>query len=169
MRLPQIGLLPLTLIVSVGVNVFVAGWLLGDRAGRFGPPPQPPPPRSLQPFLDSLDDRLSPEGAKIMDTMVRGFQDRGPRHFHRFEDLGERMEQALVGETFDRAAFLAAVGALNAEQTADRSEVAEQIAGAIDKLSPEDRKRLAEMKADRGFRGGIFRLLPGAPFQGPRR
>jgi uncharacterized membrane protein len=168
MRLPQIGLLPLTLIVSVGVNVFVAGWLLGDRAGRFGPPPQPPPPRSLQPFLDSLEDRLSPEGVRIMDTMVRGFQDRGVRHFRRFEDLGERMQQALVGETFDRAGFLAAAGELSAEQIADRSEVAEQIAGAIDKLSPEDRKYLAEMKTGRGFGGGIFRLLPGAPFQGPR-
>jgi heavy-metal resistance protein len=167
MRLPQIGLLPLTLVVSVGVNVFVAGWLVGDRAGRFGPPP--PPPRSLQPFLDSLENRLSPEGAGIMDAMVRGFQDRGIRHFHKFEDLGERMEQALVGETFDRAGFLAAARELSDEQTAERSEVAEQIAGAIAKLSLEDRKRLAEMKAGRGFGGSILRLLPGAPFQGPRR
>jgi Heavy-metal resistance len=167
MRLPQIGLLPLALVVSVGVNLFVAGWLVGDRAGRFGPPP--PPPGSMRGFLDSLQSKLSPEGARIMDAMVRNFEDRSFQHFRRFEDLGERMQSALAGEPFDRAGFLAAAHELSAEQAADRSEGAEQIADAIEKLSPEDRKRLSEMKSDRGFRGGIFRYLPGPNFQGPRR
>jgi uncharacterized membrane protein len=164
MRLPQIGLLPLTLIVSVGVNVFVAGWLLGDRAGHFGPPP----PRSPQRFIDSLEGRLSPEGARIMDAMVRGFQDRGPRQFRRMEDLGERMEQALAGEAFDRAGFLAAARELSDEQTAARGEVAERIAGALDKLSPEDRKLLIERKGDHEFDGSILRFFPGMPFHGRR-
>jgi hypothetical protein len=167
MRLPQIGLLPLALVVSIGVNLFVAGWLVGDRAGRFGPPP--PPPGSMRGFLDSLESELSPEGARIMDAMVRNFQDRSFQHFRSFEDLGERMQSALAGEPFDRAGFLAAAHELSAEQAADRSEGAEQIANAIEKLSPEDRKRLSEMKSDRGFRGGIFRYLPGPNFQGPRR
>jgi uncharacterized membrane protein len=167
MRLSQISLLRLALVVSFGFNVFVAGWLVGDRAGRFGPPP--PPPGSMQPFLDSLESRLSPEGARIMDTMVRNFQDRGIQHFRRFEDFGERMESAVVGEPFDRAGFLAAAHELSAAQAAGRSEVAEQIANAIEKLSPEDRKRLSEMKSEHGFRGGILRLLPGANFGGPPR
>jgi hypothetical protein len=167
MRLPQIGLLPLALFVSFGFNLFVAGWLVGDRAGRFGPPP--PPPGSMQAFLDSLERKLSPEGAGIMDAMVRNFQDEGKAHFRRFEDLRARMESALVGEPFDRAGFLAAAHELSAEQAADRNEGAEQIANAIEKLSPEDRKRLSEMKPGRGFRGGIFRFLPGPNFAGPRR
>jgi hypothetical protein len=167
MRLSQISLLPLALVVSFGFNVFVAGWLVGDRAGRFGPPPRPP--GSMQPFLDSLEGKLSPEGARIMDAMVRNFQDHGIQHFRRFEDLRERMESALVGEPFDRAGFLAAAHELSAEQAADRSEGAEQIASALEKLSPEDRKRLSEMKSDRGLRGGIFRFLPGPNFGGPRR
>src|SRR5258707_12893301 len=121
MRLPQISLLPLALILSLGVNLFVAGWLVGDRAGRFGPPP---PPGSMQPFRDSLEGRLSPEGARVMDTMIRSFQDRGIRHFRRFEEIGERMEKALVGGSFDRAGFLAAAQELSTEQTVDRGEVA---------------------------------------------
>jgi Heavy-metal resistance len=167
MRLPQIGLLPLALMVSVGINLFVAGWLVGDRAGRFGPPP--PPLGSMQSFLDSLESKLSPEGAGIMDTMVRNLKDRSFQHFRRFEDLGLRMQRALAGEPFDRAGFLTAAHELSAEQAADRSDGAEQIADAIEKLSPEDRKRLLEMKSDRGLRGGIFRFLPGPNFQEPRR
>jgi uncharacterized membrane protein len=167
MRLPQIGLLPLALFVSFGFNLFVAGWLVGDRAGRFGPPP--PPPGSMQPFLDSLESKLSPEGARIMDTMVRDFQDHGMAHFRRFEDLRERMESALVGEPFDRAGFLAAAHELGVAQAAGRSEVAEQIANAIEKLSPTDRKRLSEINPGPGFRGGILRFLPGPNFAGPRR
>jgi uncharacterized membrane protein len=167
MRLPQIGLPSVALIVSVGVNVFIAGWLVGDRAGRFGPPP--PPPGSMQPFRDSFENTLSPDGARIMDTVVRTLQGRGAQHFHSFQELGERMEQALVGEAFDRAGFLAAARELSAEQATDRGEVAEQIADAIAKLSPEDRKRLSEMKAGHGLGGGIFRFLPGANSGGPRR
>ncbi|MEH2471063.1 hypothetical protein V1281_007750 [Nitrobacteraceae bacterium AZCC 2161] len=167
MRFPQITLSSLALVVSVGVNLFVAGWLVGDRAGYRGPPP-PPPPGSMQPFLASLEGTLSPGGARIMDTMVRGLQGRGPL-FRRFEDLGERMQKALVGERFDRAAFLAAAQELSAEQSADRMAVAEEIANAMEKLSPEDRKHLAEMRPDHGFGGGIFRYLPGANFPGPRR
>jgi uncharacterized membrane protein len=167
MRIPQIGLLPLTLIVSLGANLFVAGWLLGDRATRFGP--TPPPPGSMQPFLDSLESRLSPAGARIMDSAVRSLQDRGIQHFRRFEELGERMEKALAGEAFDRAGFLAAARELGAEQAADRGEVAEQIADAIEKLSPEDRLRLSEMRPGHGFGGGILRYLPGTNFRGPRR
>jgi uncharacterized membrane protein len=167
MRLPQISLLPLALVVSFGFNLFVAGWLVGDRAGRFGPPP--PPQGSMQSFLDSLESRLSPEGARIMDAMVRNFQDRSIQHFRSFEQLGERMEAALVGEPFDRAGFLAAAHELSDAQAAGRGEIAEQIANAVEKLSPEDRKRLSEMKSDHGFRGGIFRFLPGPNFGGPRR
>jgi uncharacterized membrane protein len=167
MRLPQISLLPLALVVSFGLNVFVAGWLVGDRAGRFGPPPRPP--GSMQPFLDSLEGKLSPEGARIMDAMVRSFQDRSLQHFHSFEELGERMESALVGEPFDRAGFLTAAHELSVAQAADRGEIAEQIADAVEKLSPEDRKRLSEMRSDHGFRGGIFRFLPGPNFGGPPR
>jgi hypothetical protein len=47
--------------------------------------------------------------------------------------------------------------------------VAEEIANAMEKLSPEDRKRLSEMRSDHGFGGGIFRYLPGTIFSGPRR
>jgi uncharacterized membrane protein len=167
MRLSQISLLPLALVVSLGLNVFVAGWLVGDRAGRFGPPP--PPPGSMQPFLDSLESRLSPEGARIMDTTIRGFKDRSIRHFRRLEEIGERMEKALVGGSFDRARFLATAQELSSEQAVDRSEVAEQIATAIEKLSPEDRKHLSEMRPDHGPGGGVLRYLPGMNFQGPRR
>lgn len=166
MRLPQISLLPLALILSLGVNLFVAGWLVGDRAGKFGPSP---PPGSMQPFLDSLENRLSPEGARIMDATIRGFRDRAFRHFRRLEEIGDRMEKALNGGSFDRAGFLATAQELSAEQAVDRSEVAEQIANAIEKLSPEDRKRLSEMRSDHGFSGGILRYLPGMNFQGPRR
>jgi hypothetical protein len=165
MRLPQITLSSLALVISVGVNLFVAGWLVGDRAGYRGPPPQP---RSMQPFLASLEGTLSPDGISIMDTMVRGLQGRG-QFFRRFEDLGERMQKAVVGERFDRAAFLAAAQELSAEQSADRIAVAEEIANAMEKLSPEDRKRLSEMRSDHGFGGGIFRYLPGTIFSGPRR
>jgi len=165
MRLPQITLSSLALVISVGINLFVAGWLVGDRAGYRGPPPQP---RSMRPFLASLEATLSPDGIRIMDTMVRGLQGRG-QLFRRFEELGERMQKAVVGERFDRAAFLAAAQELSAEQSADRIAVAEEIANAMEKLSPEDRKRLSEMRSDHGFGGGIFRYLPGTIFPGPRR
>jgi hypothetical protein len=101
--------------------------------------------------------------------MVRNFQDRSSPHFHRFEELGERMQSALVGEPFDRAGFLAAAHELSIAQAAGRGEIAEQIANAVEKLSPEDRKRLSEMNPGPGFRGGILRFLPGPNFAGPRR
>jgi hypothetical protein len=165
MRFPRITLSSLALVISVGVNLFVVGWLVGDRAGYRGPPPQP---HSMRPFLASLEGTLSPDGVRIMDTMVRGLQGHGQR-YRRFEDLGERMQKALVGERFDRTVFMAAAQELSAEQSAHRIAVAGEIADAMEKLSPEDRKRLSEMRPDHGFGGGISRYLPGNNFPEPRR
>src|SRR3978361_2304265 len=122
MRFPQITLSSLALVISVGVNLFVVGWLVGDRAGYRGPPPQP---RSMRPFLASLEGSRSPDGVRIMDTMVRGLQGHG-QHFRRFEDLAERMQKALVGERFDRSVFMAAAQEVSAEQAGPGIAVVEE-------------------------------------------
>lgn len=121
------------LVVSLGANLFLGGWIAG-RA--FLPHPPPPPPPGPGGMLERLTRHLSPEDAAILrgafepDTGMRERQ-------HAFH---ARVAALLRSEPFDPQALAAAFAADHAA----RADLGQKLAAAAARLSPEGRRRLAD-------------------------
>jgi uncharacterized membrane protein len=130
------------LVASLGLNLFFAGWLVGARVvpWGFGPPPSP-----MHRISDHLRQTLSDEGFRAVDRLIGMLEQRRGRDFVSMGELRERLKDLLTAATFDRVAFSQALKDLNAEMSRGRSEFDEMIVDTVARLSPQDRRRLAEM------------------------
>lgn len=120
------------LVVSLGLNLFLGGWIAG-RAFLPHPPPPPPGPGGL---LERLTRHLSPADAAIL----RGAFEPDPRGRDRQHALHARVAALLRAEPFDPQALAAAF----AEDHAARGDFGQKLAAAAARLSPEGRRQLAE-------------------------
>ena len=146
----RFNLLAVCLLASLAANLFLAGWLLGSHSIRhgFGPPPSSPPfDRS---FNDQIRMSLSPDGAKIMEqafeTIRKHFADRSAEA----KSARERLTDAMKADQFNVSDYIAASKAARAERDSDRLAADEEIARAIARLSPDDRRKLAEIRQHPG-------------------
>lgn len=133
----------LALFLSIGANLFLAGWLVGGLSTRppFGPPPPP-----IEHFGDQIRDSLSPDGARIMQTAFENIRERFMSRAAEIRSSRDRALDVLKTEPFSPSDYVAASKAARAEEDADRARADEEIANAIAHLSPEDRRRLAEIR-----------------------
>jgi uncharacterized membrane protein len=146
------------LVVSIGLNLFAAGWWFGSVVRpsmdglRFAPPPPwpgPPPeggPRR-HPFgalLRRLDGKLSPEGMREVADAVEAIDAHFVRGFAASAEARERARQMLAADPFDAEAFTKAIGDLQAQRFAGEAELTREIVQRISKLSLADRKALAD-------------------------
>ena len=134
--------LALGLFLSLAVNVFVAGWLIG-RHSRFRPPPPPPFDRF---FNERIRNSLSPEGADRMERAFDTIRNRFAGHREDARSAREHLNAILEADRFDATKYLAASKAIHEEFDKDREAADEELVRAIAQLSPEDRRKLAEMR-----------------------
>jgi|GEM_PF-5916189 len=142
----------LLLLVSLGINLFIAGWWVG---ARFDRPVLPPFARPFS-LAEALTRELSPDGQDSVKPMIdrldsimrSGFSDR--------QSIFEALRSLATATSYDSARLHQLLASLPQQRTG--SEVTQwQLVGDIfDKLSPADRVRFADV---------IF-LRPGPP-QGP--
>ncbi len=89
---------------------------------------------------------LSPDGAKIMEqafeTIRKHFADRSAEA----KSARERLTDAMKADQFNVSDYIAASKAARAERDSDRQAADEEIARAIARLSPDDRRKLAEIR-----------------------
>jgi uncharacterized membrane protein len=130
------------LIASLGLNLFFAGWLVGARVvpWGFGPPPGP-----MQRMSEDLRRTLSDEGFKIISRLVHELETNRARQFDGTGPQRDKFKAALTAEPFDRDALAKVLNDLNAEISRHRAELDGGIVDAVARLTPEDRRRLAEL------------------------
>lgn len=145
------NILRVFLALSLAVNLFIAGWWVGDALRR--PPMGGPPVPRVMSFADRIADRVSAEGRESVqgtfaqiDSVIRaGFEERAAT-FARLRDM-------LQDDGFDVDAFSALIMQLPQQRETAEIEQWMLVRDAILKLSAEDRRVVAEM----------FFLPPGPP------
>lgn len=131
----------LAVVVSVGLNLFLAGIQVGSLPAGFWHRP-----RERHDIREDLrKSSLSRPGAELLigavDQVHRQFESR----FRDAEAGQQRKSELLSREPFDRNAFLAESRDQHAQFVAGVSKADEIVADAIARLTPEDRQILAKM------------------------
>lgn len=138
---------------SLTLNVFLCAALIAHlRMERDHQPPLPPPPGMM---LEQMTRDLPAEDAQILRQSLAASLDEIDRAHRAERDLPQRLQDILGREPFDKAAF---TDVLNESQRA-RDSLNDALPSAIEKLSPEGRRRLAAWRPPGG--------LPPGPHWGP--
>ena len=145
------NLLAFGLFVSLAINLFLMGWLIG-RHSSFAPPPPPPFDRF---FNEHIRASLSPDGAKKLEGAFDKIRQRFAQHGEEARTSREHLFAILNAEHFDPSAYLAASKSIRAEHDADREAADEELVRSIAQLSPDDRRKLAEIRRHPGSHGGF--------------
>jgi uncharacterized membrane protein len=125
-RWPRI--LGILFVVSLGVNLFLGGWV----AAQWLAPHRSPPGR----MLDRLAERLPPADAAILRATLKP----EPAMRERMHELHRRVGALLRAQPFDADALAAAF----AEDLASRGGFGRDFARAAANMSPEGRLKLAD-------------------------
>jgi heavy-metal resistance protein len=132
--------LSLAVVVSVGLNLFLAGVLLGSFPTGFGHRP-----RERHDIREELRKSLSPPGAELLIRAVDQVHSQFESRFRDAETGQQRKSELLSREPFDRSAFLAESREEHAQFVTGVAKADEIVADAIARLSLEDRQILAKM------------------------
>lgn len=136
-------LLTTVLLVSLGINLFLAGSFVGTvLRPAFDRPPGPP---GLQRIVRDLDGRLSPDAMTKIRDLTREIDERirsGPADPRRLHD---ELRGLLEAENFDAAAFVGKLDAFVSARTVNDRVIIHRIAEVVAGLSRADRKALAEV------------------------
>lgn len=160
-------LVPVLLALSLAANVFLGGFIAGRLLGPHGM--HHGGPRGPGAFEAQA---MTPEGREIVRAAFKAERESLIASKRESVRLRAQVSEALAAEPFDRAAVERAVEALQAEDAAHRRRVATILIAAAGKLSPADRKALAERHFDqrRGKRAKMMRYFgedDGAPAPPP--
>jgi hypothetical protein len=146
--------LSILLLLSLGANFFAAGWLLG---GHFVRPRQGIP---IHQYGEQIKAALSGDGALIMQNAFENIHRRFAAHSAAGRSTRDRLSAVLTTEPFSAADYLAVSRESLKEREDDRSLADEEVAAAIARLSPDDRRRLAELRSRRRPDGTAPGFLP---------
>jgi uncharacterized membrane protein len=141
------GPVRIVLVASLGLNLFFLGWLVG---GVFGPAhrglrPPPPPLPPLHLMADRLRGTMSADGMAKIDALIRDLDTRFVQRISATERSRTRIKELLAAPDFDAAAFASALAEFHAETETDRADVDRRITDVIARLSPDDRRKLADV------------------------
>jgi len=133
-------LIPLALLVSLGLNLFFAGWLFGSGF-RPHPPPMGGPFHVLE---HQLEGRLSPDGMAKVGGLLRELEAGMHGQFDSGDALRRRLHATLVAEPFNRDDFMRAADALSAGRAKFDNNAAQRVADVLAALSATDRASFAD-------------------------
>jgi uncharacterized membrane protein len=147
----QSNLLSIVLLLSLGANLFVAGWLVGGHSLHQGPPP---PGGPMDRFGDEISSSLSADGAQIMEKAFDDVRRRFADHSATIKASRDRLTALMKAEPFSTADYIAASRETRTERDNDRTQADEVIVTAISRLSSDDRRRLADLSQHHRPDGG---------------
>lgn len=130
----------IALFVSLGLNLFVVGWWVGDISRR--PPPMQPQPLTM---ANMVKDRLSDETMEAirpsldaLDAVIRdGFVNR--------TELFAKLREAVAADPYDQALVEDLLGQLVSQRTTAETEQWQIIGEALAHLTTEQRGALADI------------------------
>lgn len=142
--LQRLNLVSVLLFLSLGANLFFMGWLLGGHphvhrhfSGLLGHPDH---------FGDQVQTSLSPAGAAIMEDTLNTIRKRFSRTPDNIRASRERIKDAMTADPFDATRFIEVSKDVRSAHENDRAAADDEIARAIARLSPDDRRKLADIR-----------------------
>jgi uncharacterized membrane protein len=135
------------LLVSLGLNLFLGGYLAGAFLNRSMHPPNSGPggPPRLQSIADRVRGQISADGVQKIDGLIAEiegiFRKRGPGGGS--GDVRSQLEKIVSDDVFDQKAFLDVIDRMNIARTTSDREIANHVASVLSQLSPKDRRILA--------------------------
>ena len=155
------GRLWTALVISLGLNLFLAGWW----AGAVLRPWPPPPPGPLHMLSQRLACRLSPAAFREVGALIDAIGERFVSQMQDSAPLRSRLRAILMADAFDVAAFVTTLEALTAARTRNDGDISRRIAAVVAGLSAADRAVLADvaLASPAGLFGGAPGPLPPPP------
>lgn len=145
-------ILALLLFFSVAANLFFAGVFVGRLDGwhrmpfRDGPPPGGPISRMVD---EALGQNIDPDLRAYIEGSMRRMHEERQKLRRSFKEVRE----VLGREPFDRQAYRASLDRLSDETDAMRDQTNAFMVDVMDRLTPEQRRRVIEFM-DRRRPGG---------------
>jgi hypothetical protein len=132
------------MLVSLGINLFLAGSWVGTlmRPGGWPPPPRPGP---LQSVAHDLQGRITPDSMAKVEALIAEIDRRirsGPADPGRLE---EQVRNLLRADGFDAATFTGTVDQFITTRTENDRAIARRIAEVVAGMPVADRKVLADV------------------------
>lgn len=149
------GALRIALIVSLGINLFLAGSWVGSLVRSDGAPP--PRPRPLQAALQELQGRISSDSLAKIEALVGEIDRRFRASPADPRRMDERLRTLLAAESFDPAVFAKTVDDFLAARSETDKGIARRIGEVLAGVPVADRKVIAE----------VVLRAPGRPFGPP--
>ena len=123
------------IVLSLGLNVLMAGYILGC-AGT----PQPP----HMPIMDEPSEtNLSPEKKAMLEDKMREFHAQNKDRFDTIRAKRDEMKDILTAETFDVDAFKAKSKELDELFSSSKQTMVDKMADMAKGMSQDERKVLA--------------------------
>ncbi|NVO16634.1 MAG: periplasmic heavy metal sensor [Rhodoplanes sp.] len=131
-------------LVSLGINLFLAGSWVGTlmRPGAWPPPPGHGP---LQNVARDLQGRITPDSMAKVEALIVEIDRRIRSGSADPRRLDEQMRGLLVADTFDTATFTRTVDEFITARTENDRAIARRIAEVVAGMPVADRKVLAEV------------------------
>ena len=140
------------LLASLAANVFLGGFVAGRYLGK--------PPHHGSPPLERMES-LSPEARAAVRDVFQSRRDSFREHRLERRELQRALYDAMIAEPFDREKVEAAMAALRQARDNQHQSQNKVLLDALENLSAEDRKALADMQNERRQRRGRRGRPPG--------
>jgi uncharacterized membrane protein len=132
------------LVVSLALNVFFFGVIVGHRVGRGGPEEITPAGMKLR--LDRVLKVLPDDDAKVMRSLFEAQRGDIAERFRALQESRKAVGGTLKAEPFDPAAFTQAYETMQARSRELQDAIHAVIKAAIPQLSAEGRAAIRERR-----------------------
>lgn len=131
------------LALSIALNVFLVG-VIGAHLLHSGR--EPPRVSPIDKMLTRAHDNLSPEDAVTMQRIIEQSRPDLMRYEQETREAHARASAILRTEPFDAAAYVAALGDFRSHRRAFEAQMEQSFVAAAQAISPDGRRRLADMR-----------------------
>jgi uncharacterized membrane protein len=128
------------LLASIGINLFLVGWIAGHS--RLSLSDAPEPGRFVEHILGTLSDQGSQMMTQTFDEMRSVFENNRST----FKASKDQLVSILSADRFSKIAFLEEKKAERADRAKMETEADQIFAAGVSRLSLEDRRKLARMR-----------------------
>ncbi len=140
MRMPSPRLIGAALVLSLVVNLFLAGLVAGDwLMGRIGPPPLAPTMN-----LSWMRHALGPDAEPMIEPAMRRHHGSIRQHVESMRMARREVRAALVAQPFDRAALEGALARMRTQGMEAQTAFHGVLIDVASTLTAEQRQELAK-------------------------
>lgn len=140
-------LAPLLLAVSLGANIFLAGWWISlEASGDLLCPNLPQPRPAPEMISERIAAALPKADGELLRRTVAEQRDRMDEAHAAYLDTFARLRDIVAANLLDEAAMRSALSELRVRQQTERFLLGDAITDALVRMSPEGRKAFVDTR-----------------------